>query len=677
METKNKHSGGKRGIALPFGIKLAAIVGLIILGSIWIITTLVDLMVSSEFVRTARDSNSATNNRAAAGVEERFYNIRSEAMSLLDLNAAFGDTLMVNQVRNIFFERYPNIAAVIIPGAQEIINQSFLANNEIPPDALSAWLEKETNAVDRAKSNEPVIKNVSPAVGINLLALFYPWQHSGLEEAAVVFFSPQNLLEITGASSSTTIIINEEGDILIHPDFTQVQNGANIASNPLVEALLKSQDNDVSISFAVGGERYVGAGRRISIGAAAVLSTMEYSVINEQIIAVTRRNLLLSVTIMFLTIFVTWFFSKTITTPLNKFMAAAGQIESGNFAVDLNTKSKDELGALARRLITMGEGLNKWEKTKILVGRFNRREISDKANAGEIQLAGEYRKAVILSADFTACKDLYGNLAAPEALELLNFFMVQMSECVEKTGGVVDRIFGSTLIAMWGVPLASAGISADIENCLQSAMSMRTLLWELNTERESEGKIPLRMNCGVQAGDILAGCIGRPTFREYSVSGEAIDEAIKCGGLSEPAKTDIVITENVRDLAGGRILAEKVTLPKSLKSNKKYFGFVNFTPANGEEKQRWPLTLNDVRDSLGKRKNTPKQAEPKPAEPEPAEQAAEQAAASEPASVLEPINNPEPVNDSGHTHDAEPANNAELVNDAGTESAADKAEKTE
>jgi len=327
-------------LRIPFRLKLTAIVTLIVLGSIWIITSLVAVMVSLEFIRTTRETNFVINSRAASGIRERLYQIRSDALLLLDINStAEQNQAFLAEMRSLFFERNPYIASVIIPVSQEIINQSFITHNEIPLELINAWIAAESQAVDLAKAGEPILRNAAPALGVNLLALFYPWQKSGIEETAIILFSPQSLSEITGAGFNTTMVVNEAGDILVSPDFDQILGGQNISGHPLFEALWKNQGESLHLDYTEGDNRYVGAGHRVSLANAAVFSSLDYSVINEQIIATTRRNILLSLTVMFLTILVTWFFTRIIMTPLRQLGRAADMIEQGNFALDLEVKS--------------------------------------------------------------------------------------------------------------------------------------------------------------------------------------------------------------------------------------------------------------------------------------------------------------------------------------------------
>ena len=582
------------GIQLPLGVKLILIVTIILLGSIYTVIFLMNLMVSSEFVRTAGNTNSTVNSRAAAGVEERIYKIRADALLLMDIYDGLRDNdPMARQIKNAFFERNPYYAGIIIPGRREILNEPFLSNNEIPPDALNSWISNETAAIENVSSGDPQLKNASPELGINLLALLYPWQDAGKEETVVVFFSPQSLMEITSAGSSFTFITNGEGEILISPDFGQVFSGANIAKNALFEALQRVQGDSISLSFSEGGNRFVGAGQKISIADIAVFSTMEYSVINEQVIMVTRRNILLSITVLFLTILVTWFFSKSITTPVKKLITAVGRIESGDFNTGLEPKSRDELGKLTGRFKEMGQELGQLQERSTLAGRYNYQKITDKLKTGELKLEGEYINAVILSAEFTSFDEISAGIEAVESLELLNMFIRTFTECIEKAGGIIDKIMGNRLIAFWGIPSPSSEPLNDVLDSLRSVLSMRAKLWDLNTERQTQGKTHIRMSCGIHAGKLLSGAVGTGSSRVYTVTGTAIDGASRCADACDSVKTDILITQAVRDLAESRIIAEEVSVSSSV-----YFGFVNLSPSGDQETQRWPFTLNDVRESL-------------------------------------------------------------------------------
>jgi len=600
MRLKETTEKPRRLVRFPLGIKLVLIVTVILMGTIWTIIFLMGLMVSSEFIKNTEDINFSINNRAAASIEERLYKIRSEALLLLDMNSAVSsNTSTTWQIRNIFFERNPHIAAVIIPDIQEIINQQFFESNEISRETLTAWLAEETDSIQRAKNNDPVILNASPVFGINLLALFYPWQSSGFEDAVVVLFSPQNLLEINAAGSSSTLVVNGDGDILISQDFSQILTGVNISVSPLMEALEKVPSETVRLSYSEAGNRFLAAGRRISFTDAAVFSILENSLITGQITAISRRNIFLSVTVMFLSILITWFFSRSVTNPLKKLIAAAGRIEVGEFDLELIPKSWDELGVLTERFNDMGKGLSRWEETRDLAGRYNSQMITRKFILGEVNLEGEKLQAVVLSVDLISFTHIVENLKAKEALYYLNHFISMVTECVEETGGVIDKIMGSKMIALWGIPASPDDFATNVTNSLRSALMIRNAILNFNSNKKNPDQPLFRMACGIHAGIVLAGSMGIQHYSVYTITGKTVNNAIKCGELNIQDKTDIIISKAVRDLAGSRILAEELTLPKQYKGEFSIYGLVNLAPAKGQEKQNWPRTLKDVQDLLG------------------------------------------------------------------------------
>ena len=604
-ENRNITGFFRKKIRITFGIKLTLIVTLILLGSIWAVASLMAMMVSLEFARNAEESNFDINGRAAAGIRERLYKVRSEALLLLDMTTAIRTG--ASQIQAIFFERNPGVAAVMVYGEQELLNRVFLTQNSITREDLANWLVSQTNTINMAREGAPIIKNASPATGVCLLALFYPWQYEGAKNTAIVFFSPENLSEISGTGASTTIVINNEGDILIHPEFNRVLAGENISSSPLAEALKKSTDEHITINYIMEGNRHVGAGHRIPFADLAVFSSMEYSVITGQIAAVTRRNIYISAIVMFLTILVTWFFSKTITNPVKRLTAAAIKIGTGEFINDLKHNSNDEIGDLTREFREMGKGLDNYVKNISLAGRYNKGGQSGKDLKGKLNVSGEYKEAVVLFMDLVSfrniadeeCSEKAGKEKAVLSLGHLNSMISLAEESIEKTGGIIDRIMGNRLIAVWGIPAISESLSGEVMNCIRSVITIRTALWEFNIEQESAKKPLYAVYCGIHEGKVLAGSVGSQRLSQYMVAGKTVDYAEKIAEACQLAEIDVMISGTVKKLAGNNIITEK---PETQAGNEAdLWGLVNLT-ADSRDKQRWPHNLADIRESLRNRR---------------------------------------------------------------------------
>ncbi|MDR2478124.1 MAG: adenylate/guanylate cyclase domain-containing protein [Treponema sp.] len=585
-------------IRFPFGIKLVAIVTVIVVGASFAVTMLVAAMVSREFGRTAEDNNVTINNRAATVAEEKLYRVRSDALMLLDTVGAAADDRKRTETELRFFERTQDIAAVIIPGGEAHINRSFFKKREADSGLLFSWVDHEGAAIERAARGEPVLRNATAVLGIPLTVLFYPWQERGHEEAAVIFFSPDYLAEVFGEGANSTIMVNDTGDVLIHPDVNQMLSGANIADNPLFAVLRNSGNDSIRLLYTSEGIRVYGTGRRLSFAGASVLSSIEYTLVTGSIAATTRRNIFISLALMFLALLAVWFFSKTFTTPLKNLMGAAEKIEQGEFNLDLKIKSHDELGLLTERFIHMGLGLAEWELTKNLVGRFNNSVISGQARHGELVVTGERKKITVMYIDFFSFDALAGKLDPAETVTQMNRYFAKAADSVEKTGGVIDKITGSNITAVWGAPLSAGSAASDAMNAVRSALVLRAGLWELNSHK-GEGISPLfRIGCGIHTAEAIAGRMGSPRLMEYSFIGNAADEAALAAGINRAAGSDILVTEAVWDLTCGQLVGEAVAADITGKSGT-LFAVVNANMAKDRERPQWPYTLDEVRESLG------------------------------------------------------------------------------
>lgn len=585
-------------IIIPFSCKLAATVALIVLGSTLTITTLVSALESEEFGRIAENNNAVINSRSATAADEKLYKVRSDALLLLDITGSaegYNNQTMVH-----YFERIQDIAVVAAPGRETHINHSFFRNREANPGTLLSWIELETEAAQQAARGKPVLRNATVALGIPLIAMFYPWQERGLEEAIVICFLPDRLADVFGDGQNFTVMVNDDGDVLIHPDISMILSGANIANSPLFDTLRRSGTESVQQLYRWGGKRFYGAACRLSFAGASVLSSIEYDLVTDKIRDATRRNVSIALAAMFIAVLAAWFLSRLLTFPVRKIIAATHKIEQGDFSTELTSNSNDEIGMLIRRFNNMCKSLQEWRKASELVGRFNNGEITVSARKGTLNLAGEAKLVTMLHLEFLSLDALSKKFDPAELLVRMNDCFSKMADGVEKTGGVVDSIFGHRMIAIWGAPVSSGSHASDAMNAVSSALTMRAALWELNKDRE-EGTAPLfRMSCGIHTGELIAGGIGHPGHTRYSFIGTEESHAVHAAAMGVSMSTDIVITRAVKELIGDQLVYEELYPKEGItEHHNNFFALVNTRPQESREKPQWPYTLDDVRESLG------------------------------------------------------------------------------
>ncbi|WP_010260510.1 adenylate/guanylate cyclase domain-containing protein [Treponema primitia] len=593
-------------VKYPIGFKLVAIITILLLVSLGAITALVSVMVSSDLRVTAEENNFSVNKRSASEAETTLATVRSSVLVLLDTLNAVGSSqaALSRQAAAFFFERNQDIAAIVITGDRELVNNRFFLANELESDLVGEFMARQREAVDRSRSGETLLLNAAPIFHIPLLALLFPWQETGSEEVVLILFSSDSLNDNFGQGVNSSYMINDAGDILVHPDYELVRAGANAANQPFVEALRESQERNLQTLYTDrDGGRYFGAFQKLSVANAVVITNVEYNVVFEGIAATTRRNIYLTGAVLFVSIILIWLFSKTISRPLKGLTVVAGQIEEGLFEQNLVSKSRDELGVLTQSFSRMSKALG-------IFGRFTNREIALGAMRGEIKPGGQPKHGTVFFSDirnFTSISEEfarhYGDESSDRIVAWLNEYLTRMVDCVEKTNGVVDKFIGDSVMAHWGTAYTSGSPEADALNGVRAALMMREALYQMNKDRgENDPANPrIRIGCGINSGVVTAGQIGSEQRMEYTVIGDAVNLASRTEALNKPLGTDILITEDTWNLVGKHLITEEMPSVEVKGKSKpvRMFAVVNFKEDMAIEGQLQPQTLAELRDMLG------------------------------------------------------------------------------
>lgn len=596
----------KQKVRFPISFKLIAIVSILVVTALGIITGLVSYVISNDTQVTQEAYNLTINTRSATESFNKLNSIRSNTFLLLDmLNSLESSEGIGQQTTNLFFERNTDIAAILIPGDKELVNSRFFLSNELDTSLIDEFLANEQESIARSINGETLALNATPLFQIPLLALIYPYEETGVNRAVIMLFSTDSLSETFGSSLvNTSYLINHENDVLLHPDFSLVSAGANMGSLPIVQQMRENTDESRQLLFSdKEGIPYFGAYNKLSIGDIAVITTIPTSIVFEAVEATTRRNIYLTIGVLFSAILFIWFWSKTISNPIKRLAEAAQQIEAGNFKIRINKTTHDELGILTESFIRMGKGLAERERLKDTFGRFINKNIAEKAMKGELTLGGETKNCTIFFSDIRGFTAISESLEPHEVVEFLNDYMTRMVKCVNDTGGVVDKYIGDAIMAVWGTPVSTGNEVSDAYNCVKGALMMRAALLEFNEGRGGPRKPILKIGCGINTGSVVAGQIGSSERMEYTVIGDAVNFASRAEALNKPMGTDILITENTYKLIKRYVLVEEMpsVTVKGKAEPVKIFAVINIPKATTIKGAglNGPKSLAEVRTLLG------------------------------------------------------------------------------
>jgi adenylate cyclase len=132
--------------------------------------------------------------------------------------------------------------------------------------------------------------------------------------------------------------------------------------------------------------------------------------------------------------------------------------------------------------------------------------------------------------------------ADPQALvDLINRLLTQLTDCVLRHGGTVDKFMGDCIMAFWGAPL---DCEDHAERAMLTARDMLLILDDLNAQLDAENLPHLNIGVGINSGQCVVGNMGSQSRFDYSVLGDAVNVASRLEGQTRNYEDWILIGES-------------------------------------------------------------------------------------------------------------------------------------
>jgi adenylate cyclase len=128
----------------------------------------------------------------------------------------------------------------------------------------------------------------------------------------------------------------------------------------------------------------------------------------------------------------------------------------------------------------------------------------------------------ILFVDLTGSTELASTRPPTEVVELLNEFFGVVVETVDEHGGLINKFEGDAALAVFGAP----------QECADAAGSALAAGREM-AERLEREVAEIDAGIGVSYGSVVAGNIGGAKRFEYTVIGDAVNEAARLVDLAK------------------------------------------------------------------------------------------------------------------------------------------------
>jgi adenylate cyclase len=198
--------------------------------------------------------------------------------------------------------------------------------------------------------------------------------------------------------------------------------------------------------------------------------------------------------------------------------------------------------AVAIERSQLAERLLAEQRNRERLERYHSPAVVDRISAQSIDGAFEAqeRQVTVLFADLVGFTSIAETMPAGEVARLLNDFFAEMTEVIFTHDGTLDKFMGDGLLAVFGAPLPQADHAA---RAVAAAIEMQRRL----RRRAANGKHPaLTMRIGLSSGPVVAGDIGSPKRREYTVLGDTVNTAARLeSSVAQPGQ--IVLTRVTLD----------------------------------------------------------------------------------------------------------------------------------
>ena len=160
-----------------------------------------------------------------------------------------------------------------------------------------------------------------------------------------------------------------------------------------------------------------------------------------------------------------------------------------------------------------------------------------------LRLGGETKTMTFLFADIVGFTPISEKLQAdPQALvELINRLLTQLTDCVLRHGGTVDKFMGDCIMAFWGAPL---DCEDHAERAMLTARDMLSILDDLNRQLDEEGLPHLNIGVGINTGQCVVGNMGSQSRFDYSVLGDSVNVASRLEGQTRNYDAWILMGES-------------------------------------------------------------------------------------------------------------------------------------
>jgi class 3 adenylate cyclase len=247
-------------------------------------------------------------------------------------------------------------------------------------------------------------------------------------------------------------------------------------------------------------------------------------------------------------------FARGLVRPVGRLVELAGDLAARRFDRPADVRTRDELSILgsalnaaAAELRVGDERIAKEASIRADLGRFLPAELVDKVIRREhhMALGGARRPITALFADVVGFTPMAEGRRPEDMVQMLNELFTILTEIVVKHGGLVDKLIGDCLMALWG---AVDGMPGEPRDAVEAALEMQRWLEVGRASWRDRYGVDVHLAIGISSGEAIVGNIGSDRQMQFTAIGEVVNVAAKVELVARPDQ--VLITAPTRAALG-------------------------------------------------------------------------------------------------------------------------------
>jgi adenylate cyclase len=155
----------------------------------------------------------------------------------------------------------------------------------------------------------------------------------------------------------------------------------------------------------------------------------------------------------------------------------------------------------------------------------------------------DIRRVAVMFVDFRSFTSGARDRPPQEVVDRLDGAFAVLVDILDRHGGIVNKFLGDGFLALFGAPLAA-------DDAAHRAVAAAREMLVANDRANKATSWPLRIGIGIHIGEVVAGSIGSPRRKEYTVIGDTVNFAARLEALNKEFNSQFLISADMHEALG-------------------------------------------------------------------------------------------------------------------------------